>query len=116
MIEKKTIVDKIEIARDGTMQIRLGLLIVEDGVELDCKWHRTAVEPGVSVDNQMELCNAHLISMGRSPADTSEIKKIKDISTLVQTAEVIEAHRISVESAAMNKQIKQAPTDAATRK
>jgi len=80
MIEKKTVVDQIEITRSGHMQIRFGKLLVEDGKEIACQWHRTVIEPGADVDAQIEFVNSHLIDMGY-PA-------IEDISQLKRHAEV----------------------------
>ena len=77
MLEKKTIVDQLEITRTGAVQVRLGLLIVDDGREVDCKWHRTVIEPGGLVDEQMAAVNAHLEQMGRLPVDDAGIAYIK---------------------------------------
>lgn len=80
MIERKTVVDQIEITRHGTIQIRFGLLLVEDGVEIDCKWHRTCIQAGDDPSNQMAAVNAHLDAMGMAQVDASEIDKLKRAS------------------------------------
>lgn len=66
MISKKTIVNSINITRFATIEVQLGLLLVEDDVkELSCNWHRFSLDvasgPEV-VDPQIDLVNAHLTS------------------------------------------------------
>ena len=90
MIEKKTVVDQIEITRSGHIQIRLGLLLVEDGKEIDCKWHRTVVSPGGDVDAQIAAVNTHLQSMGRPSVDPNKSGLIRSITQLVHTPEVVQ--------------------------
>jgi hypothetical protein len=53
MIEKKTIIDQIEVTRDGIVQIRFALLVVEDGKEIASSWHRTSVAPGQDLDQAL---------------------------------------------------------------
>ena len=93
MIEKKTIIDQIEITRSGTIQVRFAILLVEDGTEIDSKWHRTAIEPGGDVDVQLALVNAHLKSMGKAECDPSRLEQIKGVVALVHTPEAIEQYR-----------------------
>lgn len=79
MIGKKTIVDQIEITRSGIVQVRIGFLILEDGVEIDCKWHRTLIEPGVAPEAQMGAVNDHLVEMGKLPVSSPDLDYIKKI-------------------------------------
>lgn len=94
MIEKKTVIDRIEVDRAGVVGIRFGLLLVENGVEIDCKWHRTAIEPGGSVDAQIAAVDAHLQSMGKATVEKSggSVDRLKSIVTVVHTDEVKAAH------------------------
>ena len=77
MIEKKTIVDQIEIARDGSIQIRLGLLLVEDGSIIDCKWHRTRIAQEGNVSDQMASVNEQLAKMGKELVSEADIARIQ---------------------------------------
>lgn len=66
MISKKTIVNSINITRYSTIEVQLGLLLVEDDTkELSCNLHRFLLDiasgPQV-VDAQIDLVNMHLIS------------------------------------------------------
>jgi len=87
MIEKKTVIDQIEITRSGHIQIRFGLLIVEDGVEISCQWHRTNVEPGGDIDAQIAAVSDHLVAMGKALPDQDRISELKAIAAIVHTPE-----------------------------
>ena len=45
-LEKQTIVDKIEVVENGTVQVRTATRIIEDGVQLSQSYHRHVVAPG----------------------------------------------------------------------
>lgn len=83
MITKSTIVDQIEITSLNVIQVRFGLLLLEDGVQLDCKWHRTAFEPGVDIDAQIAAVNQHLEEMGKLPVPEEGTSRIKDVASAV---------------------------------
>lgn len=89
MIEKKTIIDQIEVTRTGHVQIRFGLLVLEDDVELASQWHRTSVEPGGNVDNQLAAVNAHLQQMNKAQIETTDIPKLKQIVALAHDPETV---------------------------
>jgi hypothetical protein len=93
MIEKKTVVDQIEITRNGIVQIRIGLLLIDDGVEIDCKWHRTTIEPGGDVTKQFDLVNVHLSQMGKLAVGGDGIARIQAIAAVAHTPEVVAAFR-----------------------
>ena len=46
MLEKLTLVDRIEIVENGTLQVRTKTAIKEDGVEISGIFHRHVVSPG----------------------------------------------------------------------
>lgn len=82
MITRRTVVDRIELCRDGSTQIRFALLLEEDGVEIDSKWHRTVVPPGGNVDAQIAAVDAHLQVMGHPPIETDLLNDVKAIADL----------------------------------
>lgn len=63
MIERITVLDQPELSRSGSLQIRLAFLLVEDGVELSCSYHRTALGLDTDAQQQMDFVNAHLAVM-----------------------------------------------------
>jgi hypothetical protein len=46
MIEKQTSVDQITVTENGIILYREATKIIEDGVELTKKYHRTSLTPG----------------------------------------------------------------------
>lgn len=82
-MEKRTILSSIEISQEGQIQIRIGLLLVEDGVEMDCKWHRTIIEAGSDIDAQFALVNQHLSEMGRAAVSIEEIQRVKAVAAVL---------------------------------
>jgi hypothetical protein len=45
-LEKKVVVDLMEVVENGTVQVRTKTAILEDGVEISSKFHRHVVVPG----------------------------------------------------------------------
>jgi hypothetical protein len=45
-LEKKVVVDLMEVVENGTVQVRTKTAILEDGVEISGKFHRHVVVPG----------------------------------------------------------------------
>lgn len=62
-IERLTLLEQPELHRSGLLQIKLAFLLLEDGAEIDCRWHRTAIALDGDVREQMDFVNAHLASM-----------------------------------------------------
>lgn len=73
MITQKVILDQPELHRSGVLQIRLAVLLMMDGVEIDCKWHRTSIPIDVDPQVQMDAVNAHLTSIGLPALPQSDI-------------------------------------------
>ena len=99
MIEKRTVVDQIEITRRGHIQIRFGLLLVENGVEISCRWHRTVIEPGGSVEAMVAAVDAGLAAMNAARIDRADPPTIKSVCQLVHTPDMVEKHRAAVREA-----------------
>ena len=45
-LEKKVVVDLMEVVENGVVQVRTKTAILEDGVEISSKFHRHVVAPG----------------------------------------------------------------------
>jgi hypothetical protein len=89
MIEKRTVMDQIEITANGTVLFRLAKLIVEDGTVLAREWHRSVIEPSGDVDAQMAAVNAHLVEMGA--AECTDYAALKAHVGLARTLAAPEA-------------------------
>lgn len=103
MLVKKTIIDQIEITRDGTIQIRCALMVLEDGKEIGAtQWHRMSIPPGADVDAQLALVDDHLSARGVGPSsdrlvkypavDRARVSQLKAVRDIVHTPEVIEQY------------------------
>lgn len=58
MIEKKTVIDKIEILSSGVIQIKELNQIVEDGIVIASTAHRRCIQPGQSYTAEPEQVSA----------------------------------------------------------
>lgn len=91
-----TIIDQTEVPDHNIIQVRFGKIIVDDDGEEIVTYHRTCIEPGVDVDEQIAAVTAHLArpDMGGYPApDTTDVDKLKSIVKIVHTPDVIKAHK-----------------------
>lgn len=88
MIERKVVVDQIEIRRDGTTGVRVAVLLVEDDKEIDCKWHRTVIDGTATVQQQMDEVNRHLEFMGLPVVGQDEIDKIAEYDEVDRVAKM----------------------------
>lgn len=76
MIERKSVVDQVELNRNGGTGVRIGLLLVEDGNQLDCKWHRTYIPSDIDPALQMGAVNEHLQMMGMALVSDEDIARV----------------------------------------
>lgn len=71
MLEKKIVVDKIEVIEKGSVQVREATRILEGGVIISETFHRHVIDPGEDYSN--------------------EDPKVQAICAVVHTQEVIDA-------------------------
>lgn len=72
-LSEKKIIDLIEILDGGYIQVREAYVIEKDGVVIAKNFHRYVLNPGDDLSNQD--------------------KKLKDIASIIWTAEIIEAYQ-----------------------
>jgi hypothetical protein len=82
MINKETVVDQITVTENGIILYREATKIIEDGVELTKKYHRTSLTPGQDLTGQ--------------PA------QVAAIANTVWTEEVIAAYEAQQEANRLN--------------
>ena len=80
MLENKTVVDQIEIRRDGTVGVRLALLIVDGIVERSKQYHRTSYNAGDDVAAIFDTINEDLVDKGFEPVSQPDILRIMEHS------------------------------------
>ena len=98
---KRTVIDQIEITRDGTIQLRMAKAVVDDdGTVLSSGWHRTIVPPDGDVDLQMQAVNSHLVmGLGYPAVAAADIERVKAIIPVVHTKKVRDDFAAKVEAA-----------------
>jgi hypothetical protein len=93
MIERRTKLDQIEITGSGSIQLRIGLLIVEGVQELDCKWHRSICHPGCDIDAQIAAVDVDVTTRGYPPVPKSDISRIKKYARITWVPAVVDKFR-----------------------
>ena len=74
MLEKKLVIDQIEIIRDGNLQIRWANLIIENGVEIAKTYHRNVLHPDDDLDGQ----DSRIIAVAEAVWTPEVIKEYKE--------------------------------------
>ena len=77
-LTEKTIIDKIELIENNSIQVRTATIIEKDGVELTRTFHRHVVAPGADI--------------------TNEDPKVQAIANAIWTEEIIAAYSASIAS------------------
>jgi len=78
-LEKQTVVDKIEVIENGSVQVRTATRIVEDGNVISTSYHRHVVAPGQDY--------------------SAEDARVQAICAATHTAEVIAAYQAAQQGA-----------------
>ena len=84
MIERKTMLDQVELTRNGAVNIRLALCLVEWDVEIHTTYHRAAIDINGDVVEQMGDVVAHLASMGYPPLPESALGLLRSGHQLIK--------------------------------
>ena len=77
-LTEKTIIDKIELIENNSIQVRTATVIEKDGTELTRTFHRHVVVPGADI--------------------TNEDPKVQAIANAIWTEEIIAAYSASIAS------------------
>ena len=77
-LDKKILIDRIEIAENGTVQIRQATIITDDGNQLSRTFHRWCITPGEDYSAQEQ--------------------QVQDICKVTHTPEVIAAYQAQLEA------------------
>lgn len=93
MISKRTVLDRMEIDRNGVIGVRLAKEVIDDdGTVLASDFHRTMLPPGLDIDTQMAVVNQHLQQMNCAPVEADELQRIKAVAPIVWTDDVKAAY------------------------
>jgi hypothetical protein len=78
MLEKNTVIDKIEIVENGTVQVRQATIITEDGNQISRTYHRWCIVPSQDYSDQEQ--------------------QVQNICRVAHTPEVIAAYQAQQEA------------------
>lgn len=92
MIEKKTVINKIEIERDGVIQIRIGLLLIEDGTEINAKWLRTTLAPTNDPDVVLGQVSVFLADQNYPAIESDDVVRLMAVASTVNTDSVVQRY------------------------
>lgn len=100
-MHKRSVIDQIEINRDGAINIRIAKEVVDDdGTVLSSAWHRTCLPPGHDIDGQMEVVNQHLTEGLKCAAvEAADIARIKTFVPAAWTPEALQKQAVRNEAA-----------------
>lgn len=100
MLEKKTVIERIEIMAGGSIQVRFAKLIVEGEKVISHQWHRCAFDPGTDVDAVLAAVNNHLEQMGEArceetttPLSTITPQILRETVSRIHTPELIQKYK-----------------------
>lgn len=83
-LEEKSVVDKIEVLLNGSIQVRRRDQVLKDGAEIAATYHRHALSPGADL--------------------TNEDPRVVAIAEATWTPEVLQAYQDSLEQQPLNNQ------------
>ncbi len=96
-MEKKTLVDQVEVKRDGTLQIRFRKVLVEDdGTVTELGYHRTCAAPGDDLGAQLDNVDNHLQRMKAGGLSKEEKDFIGEVKAAMWTKERVKARKDAV--------------------
>jgi len=91
-LTQQSVVDQIEVTRDGTLQVRMCLEVLNGATIISSANHRTSIPPGGDIVGQMQAVNNHLVQMGQLAVNTTDIAKITTVASAVWTTAVVAAY------------------------
>ena len=83
-LTKETVVDKIEVLENGTIQVRTATRVLEDGVQLSQAFHRHVVNPSIKSGDPLTWGDTDI---------SGEDARVQAICTATWTAEVKTAYQ-----------------------
>ena len=109
MLEKKTVIERIEILAGGSIQVRFAKLIVDgDKIIGAPQWHRCAFDPGADVNAMLAAINDNLEQIGQARCGEEETsfsaltpQFLRNQVLFVHTPELIAKHRAALTRSSM---------------
>ena len=80
-LSKETVVDKIEVLENGTLQVRTAIRVLEDGEVLSSSFHRHVLAPGADTSNE----DAKVVAIATATWTTAVISAYNDMIAAQET-------------------------------
>jgi hypothetical protein len=80
-LTKETIVDKIEVLENGTLQVRSAIRVLEDGEVLSSSFHRHVLAPGADTSNE----DAKVVAIATATWTTDVVTAYNDMIAAQET-------------------------------
>ena len=80
-LTKETVVDKIEVLENGTLQVRTATRVLEDGEVLSSSFHRHVLTPGEDTANE----DAKVVAIATATWTTAVISAYNDMIAAQET-------------------------------
>ena len=80
-LTKETVVDKIEVLENGTLQVRSATRVLEDGEVLSSSFHRHTLAPGSDTSNE----DAKVVAIANATWTTDVITAYNDMIAAQET-------------------------------
>jgi len=96
MIEKRTVIDRIEVTRAGPVLVRFALELfdTDTGQTLASSWHRTSINPGDDPAVVLDAVNSDITvrpTLLAAPVSGDLLTKLDNIVNTVHTPAVVKA-------------------------
>lgn len=94
--EQLTIIDQVEIVRTRALQVRFGIVTLEDGLEPDedgTRYHRGVIEPGDDPAEFLAAQAAGMAELGYPPHPVNAEAFLHELTSAVHTPELVDAAR-----------------------
>lgn len=94
-MKKISIVDQIEVTRDGHVQVRMLKQIVDnDGTILSSGNHRCLIEVGSDTEQMLAAVNSNLVALNCAPITSEEWDRVRLHCSAAWTPQVVAAWRV----------------------
>jgi hypothetical protein len=81
-LTKETVVDKIEVLENGTLQVRSATRVLEDGEVLSSSFHRHTLTPGEDTSNE----DAKVVAIANATWTTDVVTAYNDMIAIQEAS------------------------------
>ncbi len=98
-MHKQTILDTIELHRDGRIGLRFAQQVIDDdGTVLSSAWLRRDCAPGTDLSAEIADLNAALVAARGASIEPGDVERLSQIEPVVRRDELSTRHRAKVDA------------------